>query len=112
MTPRNLNLDEKSILHKGYDSFYPEPGEVDSWQCRVCGSDAIVERNVSGPTSWAEAVSRAGHDHDRFTCPNVGQAWHEQAYRLVCEAQNTASPIIESIIRQDLEKLLNANLLR
>ena len=74
------------------------------------GTEATVERGVNGPNNWAEAMAKKGHIHDSFKCPLAAEAWHQTAYRLVREAESTASTMIANIIKQDLEKLLNDNL--
>lgn len=112
MSPKNLKLDGITTHNSGYDYLTADPGALKSWQCQVCGSETKVIRNASGPTSWAEAMAKKGHLHDSFICPHTDQEWHQLAYRMVKEAQETASPMIANFIHQDLEKLLKENLNR
>jgi hypothetical protein len=63
---------------KGYDVFFTEPGKLNEMECKVCGTLCQVDRDTIGPTSWAEAMGKRGHKHDKFYCPYSEEAWHKK----------------------------------
>ncbi|MEK7637836.1 MAG: hypothetical protein AAB375_00180 [Patescibacteria group bacterium] len=71
-----------------------------------------VERNVLGPTSWAEAMGRKKHLHDEFRCPHLQSRWHQQAVTLLREARNTASERIRAIIISEAEEIVASKMVR
>jgi len=91
---------------KGYDIFHFKPDTVDEMHCKVCGTICLVERNVTGPTGFAEAMAKRSHLHDVFNCPNSGIPWHEQALELVLEIEKTPSKRLAELMRLDLEEIL------
>ena len=70
---------------KGYDIFFTDPDTVEEMRCKVCGTLCKVERNVTGPTGWVEAMGKRGHWRDEFVCPNSGKPWHEKALELAMQ---------------------------
>jgi len=81
----------------------PDPGEVDSWSCRVCGDECPVARGVLGQT----AVFGSPRLHDRFACPNVGEEWHDRAYELRTAAEAPGvGPRVRALLEADLADLL------
>lgn len=94
------------MLHKGIDSFDYNPGEVKEMRCIACGSLCEVDRNVTGPTGFAEAMGKKGHLHDHFYCPNADQDWHDLAVRLVKAMEETPSKRLRSLMQEDLKDLL------
>ncbi len=66
--------------NSGY--LFPDPGKVKSAVCGVCNSKMKAKRNVLGPTSWAGSMAGINRRHDSFFCPNYGELWHEEIYRL------------------------------
>lgn len=93
---------------KGYDLFFTEPDSVEEMCCKVCGTVCEVERSMTGPTGWAEAVAKRGHWHDEYRCPHSSQPWHEQALRLVIEIEKSPSKRLIELMRKDLEEILKA----
>ena len=92
---------------KGYDLFFTEPDSEVEMRCKICGTICEVERSMTGPTGWVEAVGKRGHWHDEFLCPHSGQPWHEQAFRLVNEIEKSSSKRLIELMRKDLEDILN-----
>jgi hypothetical protein len=91
---------------KGYDVFYTETDACEEMHCKVCNTLCLVERSMTGPTGWAEAVAGRGHWHDVFRCPNSRKDWHEQALRLIIEIEETPSKRLAEQMLQDLRDLL------
>jgi hypothetical protein len=87
---------------KEYDVFIREPGEEASINCRVCGTECDVMRDVLGPTSWAGAMAGRKTLHDRFFCPWSGESWHKQAISLIQEMEKTSSPRLRNLILADV----------
>jgi len=96
--------------HKGYDYFCPDPGKWDSCKCKVCGSEMDVKKDCYGPTSWAMAMSKSKRKYDEFACPHLGEEWHNKAYDLLLESENTASESVKRIVLNDLKKVVISNL--
>lgn len=94
---------------KNLDVFYENPGKVEQHVCRVCGTVCDVKRNVMGPTGWAEGMAKRAHLHDRFSCPYTSKDWHDQAAELVEAIEETPSPRVAALMRQDLQDLLRAH---
>lgn len=90
----------------GYDVFFTSPGERDQMTCQVCGAQCLVFRNQLDTTGVAAAMARQSALHDRFECPHRHEQWHATAHKLIQEINQTASPSLASIIRQDLQQLL------
>lgn len=90
----------------------PAPGVVETAECGVCGRQMNVERNVLGATSWAESMGHGKHLHDRFTCPNIKEDWHEKIVNLKVEAYTTESDKIKKILEKEIIELLEANAVR
>jgi hypothetical protein len=96
---------------KGNDGLcFPKPGEVKECRCGICDSLCVVERNVDGPTSWAESMAKRKHLHDAFRCPHYGSEWHNLALDLIREMGRTASERIRALVKADLDELLAKNL--
>ena len=94
-------------VRTGIDVFHKEPNTVDTLNCKVCDSICDVKRNAFGPTGHLSAMSGNHVLHDRFICPNVGKSWHNLAYKLKREANNTFSESLRKLITQDLNDVLN-----
>ena len=93
-------------LWKGYDFKTTPPGTVESTNCTCCGEVMTVERNRSGPTSFAGSMGRCNTLHDRFTCPNAGTDWHSQVVQLMMKAQDTPSGTLEKMYRDEIAQIL------
>ncbi len=91
---------------KGYDSFDEKPGVVQEHVCQVCHSTCLVNRNVMGPTGWAESMAKRGHLHDWFHCPHAQKEWHEQALQIVLAIEETPSKSVAELMHKDLAELL------
>ncbi len=83
-----------------------KPGEVEHARCPVCGQEAFIERDVLGPTGFAEAIAGGQHLHDRVICPSEGALWHGQARLLKEESRSTASPRLRELILSEVEALV------
>ena len=84
---------------------YPNPGEVEQVECGICGTQMNVERNINGPTCFAEAIGRMGHLHDCFTCPRLAEKWHRKIIYLKMEAiANSMRMEGEEEVVEELEK--------
>lgn len=104
--PSKLNL--KKFWEGGYYVGYgfADPRRVESLICGICDSKMNVERNVMGPTSWAEAMAKREHLHDSFECPNLREKWHERVVDLVQEGYDTQSRAFRKIIRDEILEIL------
>lgn len=91
---------------KGYDYFCPSPDVVVEMKCKVCSSICDVKRGVNGPTSWAGAMARKKHIHDRFTCPYSKEEWHKLALELALEIDKSHSPSLKKIMQDDLNEII------
>jgi predicted RNA-binding Zn-ribbon protein involved in translation (DUF1610 family) len=89
-------------LHAGYDVRTPSPGEFKSMKCDTCGEEMTVERNVVGATGFAEAMAKKSHKHDRFTCPNAGEMWHNQIIHLLEAVNKTPSATLSAIYQVEI----------
>ena len=87
--------------------FTPNPGEYKDVSCGVCGRIMDVKRDVFGATGFAEGMSRSGHKHDRFTCPDRDEKWHKQALKLFQMAEDTPSKFLEEIFLQESSKVVH-----
>ena len=83
---------------KGYDAFFPDPGQFISMTCNVCGAQCNVTRNRNGPTSSVEAMGRVERPHDRFVCPHTDAEWHHAALQLLKEAEAETDPILKAAL--------------
>jgi hypothetical protein len=91
--------------HSGYDYFTPEPGTQIDMFCKACRDKMDVERNVNGPTSWAESMGKGKHLHDKFICPNSGEDWHDQLIALDKEMRKTSSSQVAALIESEIEEV-------
>lgn len=92
--------------HAGWDHFTPPPGKEDKMYCRACCAEMIVTRDVNGPTSYAESISRGKHLHDSFACPNTQEAWHFQVIKLMMKIEGEISIKIASLLREEVAEIL------
>jgi hypothetical protein len=93
-------------LETGYGWWFFPSQVVGQFICTVCGSACEVSRDVDGPTSWAEAMARKHHIHDRFVCPKADEPWHGHAVQLVKWIEACPSPSAADLARRDLDALL------
>ena len=91
---------------KGYDMFFTNTDSKDGMRCKICGQSCEVDRGVNGPTSFGGAMKGIDRLHDRFTCPNHGEPWHEQALDLFMAIEKHPSPSIKRIMEGDLKKII------
>jgi len=82
---------------------YPKPGEVAQAECGICGTQMNVERNVNGPTGFAEAMASRGHLHDSFTCPHLQESWHKRIAGLKMKAYSECISYYEMSGRESEE---------
>lgn len=83
-----------------------EPGEVASLECGVCQSAMEVRRNVLGPRTVTEAMSKCKVLHDAFFCPYRAAAWHLQAAKLLEHAESTPSARLDKMYREEADKIV------
>lgn len=91
--------------HSGYDHFTPAPDTHREMFCNACGDSMDVQRGVNGPTSWAESMGKGKHLHDKFTCPNSGEDWHDQLIALDKELRKTSAARIASLIEAEIAEV-------
>jgi hypothetical protein len=102
-----MEENKKIERHKGWDLFYFDPLlKTLSMECKVCGSDMDVQRNILTPTSFAGAMTVMKSKQDIFTCPNSDKDWHQQALALKLEVDKTASATISDMIDDEIEVIL------
>jgi hypothetical protein len=89
--------------HAGWDHFSPDPGKVKEMFCRVCKAKMDVQRNVNGPTGFAEAMGGGKHLHDSFSCPHAQEDWHNQARVLKQRIKDETSKSIAKILKKELK---------
>ena len=94
-----------NILHPG-EVLTPEPGKFSEMNCSICGDKMNAERNVDGATGWAEAMAKHKHLHDRFTCPNAGEDWHQQLILLNDAIRDTPSDCLAKIMEGEKNQIL------
>lgn len=87
----------------GWDTIQPDPGEVGSWDCRVCGDACDVRRDVVGRRS---SIGPHESPHDHFTCPNAGEPWHDQALRIRMAAVDMPAPSVRAMMDADADRLV------
>lgn len=95
-------------LHNGWDIVYTEPGQCEQVICRVCGETMKAERDVTGPTGWAEAMAKKGHPHDTFYCTKAKEKWHVQVRKLKQLALQTPSAKVTALYEQEIAEILAA----
>jgi hypothetical protein len=65
-----------------------------------------VIRDCYGPTSYVMAVGHSKRQHDFFTCPHRGKAWHKQVVALREEQRRTASVKVVAILEEEVVQIL------
>jgi hypothetical protein len=98
-----MSKDENAPLHVGFDTFSANPGEKENATCHTCGDAMEVERNVNAATGWAEAMAKRSHLHDRFTCPNAGEKWHQQIIVLMKALGKSPSAALDAIYEKEID---------
>jgi hypothetical protein len=93
-------------FHAGWDHFTPEPGKQKEMFCRVCKEKMDVQRNVNGPTGWAEAMGKGKHAHDTFSCPFAQEDWHNQVRVLLERIQKETSRTIAKMLKKEAKQVL------
>lgn len=93
------------------DRCFLNPGEYLAVYCGVCGQCMTVERNVMGPTGFAEAMSvhigrSQGHLHDRFRCPDSQTAWHQQAQAIRENAHHSPSKRLTDFLTEEADEIV------
>ncbi len=96
----------QTMLLKGTQYLHTKPGEKAELKCPVCGTKCEVKRNCYGPTCYAEAISKRGHLHDRFTCSHGRTLWHQHARELIDQKRDCASRRLRELIELDLVETL------
>ena len=91
---------------KGYDCFFLTPGMFDKKTCKVCGSTCDVQKDVTGYTGFASAMSKKMTIHDQFVCPHVQEEWHKKTLKLIQDIEECNSPTIKKIMQTDLKTII------
>lgn len=102
-------MSEKTHRHpylNGWDHYHTDPGKLERAECRVCGAEMTVTRNVDGPTSMAESMAGRSHLHDSFACPNVQEDWHAQARSLKEQAHWSHSAVQTKQLTDEAEEII------
>ena len=92
--------------------YFPAPGKVRKAECGICDAKMNVERNVFGPTGFAEAMGKGGHLHDSFYCPNYSEEWHKKIVDMKMSAyRHLSDPFLGhgkngDKIKKNLEKMV------
>lgn len=89
-------------------SYSPDPGEIESAKCGICGDEMDVKRGVFGPTGFAESMSGRGHRHDRFTCPNLDTDWHRQVDKLQIASKETPSVKLGDMFEDEAKEIIKS----
>lgn len=97
-------------MHKGYDSFTPDAGTVNTCICKVCGSVMNIEKNCRGPTSYVEAIGKITRNYDHFTCNYSNESWHKTVLELILEKEKTASVSIKKMLEKEAHDLIKQHL--
>ena len=97
------------MFYNGYCIFHTPPGEAENIFCKICGTKCVVEHNIMGPTCIAAAIGHHKVLHDVATCPYFEMNWHDEAYKLLKEFQDTHSKRLKALIKEDLDELLAQN---
>lgn len=88
----------------GWDILITDPNRFDAWYCCICGTQCDVQRNLFGHTYKHDVSPK--RFYDKFTCPNTGKKWHDQAYELHMAIEDTPSDSLKELMQQDLATLL------
>ena len=99
------------ILRCNSDHSFPEPGKYLAAHCGVCGKSMAVERNVLGPTGFAEAMlvrngQSEGHLHDTFWCEDREKDWHQQAKAIRKQADETPSKRLADLLYEEADEIV------
>ncbi len=86
------------------DHYFPDPEKCDTVDCGVCGAQMIVERNLTGPTSYIMSISGSERRHDSFHCPHYYEFWHMQVKKLFQLARETPSPSLKKLYEEDIRE--------
>jgi len=93
-------------MSDGY--FTPDTGEVDIWNCDLCGTPANATRNVIGPRGFAAAMAKQYVSHDVFECPHRKEDWHQQVSELKREQRKTKSLQVRTTLQTEIDLILEA----
>jgi len=96
--------EEKYIPYTlGIDLMRPHPPHsVQECRCKACDTEMKVEREQAAINSRFGGVPK----HDRFTCPNSGEEWHNQLVRLVVERDKTNSQKLTDIYNEEIKEII------
>lgn len=91
---------------KWEDSYFPDPGTVDTAHCGICGQIMDVERACEGATSYVMSIGGSKRKYDRFMCVNRGLGWHNQLIDLKHESEETSSVKIFDMLIEEASLIL------
>jgi hypothetical protein len=101
-------LEERMKLYQPGEYFTPDPGINPPYDvCQTCGATLEqTSKNIDGPTSTVAAMSGSTRLHDVWSCPEVGQDWHDQAYALKRSIKETPSLRLQKILEEELSEIV------
>jgi hypothetical protein len=92
--------------HRGWDHVITDPGEAENIVCPVCDEIMDVERNISGIPGYITFLAGMASDHDLFLCRFRGEAWHQQALKLLNMAKATPSVKLQQMLEEEARAIL------
>jgi len=94
------------MLEKGKDVIFTPIDQYLEMKCPTCGETMDSQRGILGCTSFAEAVGRSKHFHDKFVCKHAEADWHTQVKMLQECAKKTPSSKLASIYTEESLEVL------
>lgn len=103
------------MLKAGWDCFTPDAGTKDLITCPTCKHPMSVKRDCKGPRGWAANIAAKANGSDKeydsydfFRCDAAEDERHQTARDLLGLSQDTPSPTLSAIYKEDAEKILQA----
>jgi hypothetical protein len=87
-----------------WDYFVTDFGANPALRCKVCNQVLVADDRARAKTAWHQSVGCVVHDY--FTCPNAGQAWHDQARSILRLAEDTPSKVLADMLRCEASALV------
>lgn len=92
--------------NSGWDHFTPNAGVIEEAFCRVCKEKMKVNRNVEGPRTYFESMSKNSSSYDEFYCEHYDKPWHIQVYHLMKQIQDCPSASLIKIYELEIEDII------
>jgi hypothetical protein len=96
------------MLESGKDVIFTSAGQYQELKCPTCGEVMDWHKNVTGATSFAEAMGGKTHIHDEYKCKHAQLDWHIQVKMLQEYAQDTPSSKLANIYLEESLDILKA----